>query len=218
MHRRFDVPRDRQVSPDPVRRMSTSRARHPTDAAIEPSGDHSRTTSDIHVFVSGESSMRQTRHAAIATLAIAFGLALTTIGINRGLPHEVGGIGSRLTVAVDAWASGSAVSPPLVLLTVVAILAAIAVRETRGGARAASWLAVIASIGIVAGLMEPVQQRVLLFQDRDLLLAGLLYASYVSWIALVVASVARARQGAAGPAEATPAAAPSAPSAAPAVA
>lgn len=140
--------------------------------------------------------MRHTRHASIATIAIAFGLALTTIGISRSLPHEVGGIGSRLTVAADAWASGSAVSPPLVLLVAVAILAAIAMRETRGGARAASWLAVLASVGIVAGLMEPVQQRIVLFQQPDLLVAGLVYASYVTWIALVVASVLRAREGA----------------------
>jgi len=139
--------------------------------------------------------MHHTRHASIATIAIAFGLALTTIGISRSLPHEVGGIGSRLTVAADAWASGSAVSPPLVLLVVVAILAAIAMRETRGGARAASWLAVLASVGIVAGLMEPVQQRIVLFQQPDLLLAVLIYASYIAWIALVVASVLRAREG-----------------------
>ena len=157
--------------------------------------------------------MRHSRHAAIATVAIAFGLALTTIGINRSLPHEFGGVGSRLTVAADAWASGSAVSPPLVLLTVVAILAAIAIRETRGGARAASWLAVLASIGIFAGLMEPFQQRVLLFQERDLLLSVLLYASYVTWIALVIACVARARQGATRP-ENEPAAPLQAPAAA----
>ena len=155
--------------------------------------------------------MRHTRHASIATIAIAFGLALTTIGISRGLPHEVGGIGSRLTVAADAWASGSAVSPPLVLLVAVAILAAIAMRETRGGARAASWLAVLASVGIVAGLMEPVQQRIVLFQQPDLLLAGLLYASYVTWIALVVASVLRSRDSAtATPREAVAAAPPAA--------
>ena len=139
--------------------------------------------------------MRHTRHASIATIAIAFGLALTTIGISRGLPHEVGGIGSRLTVAADAWASGSAVSPPLVLLVAVAILAAIAMRETRGGARAARWLAVLASVGIVAGMMEPVQQRIVLFQQPDTLLAALLYASYVTWIALVVAAVLRSREG-----------------------
>ncbi|HET9344974.1 MAG TPA: hypothetical protein VFO05_04660 [Candidatus Limnocylindrales bacterium] len=171
-------------------------------------------TPAIKVFVSGESSMRHTRHAAIATIAIAFGLALTTIGINRGLPHEVGGIGSRLTVAADAWASGSAVSPPLVLLTIVAMLAAIAVRETRGGARAASWLAVVASIGIVAGLMEPHQQRVLLFQERDLLLAGLLYASHATWIALIVACVGRARRGSTAPVEAVLAGSSAAPAAA----
>lgn len=142
--------------------------------------------------------MRHNRVAVIATIAIAFGLALTSVGINRALPHEVGGLGSRLTVAADAWASGSAVSPPLVLLVVVAILAAITMRDTRGGARAASWLAVLATLGIVAGLMEPVQQRIVLFQERDLVLAALLYGAYVSWIALVVASVARARAGADG--------------------
>jgi hypothetical protein len=139
--------------------------------------------------------MRHTRHASIAIIAIAFGLALTTIGIQRGLPHEIGGIGSRLTVTAEAWASGSAISPPLVLLTAVGILAAIAMRPTRGGARSAKWLATIATVGIVAGLMEPVQQRILLFQDRDVVLAALLYSAYVAWIALVMASVLRARDG-----------------------
>jgi hypothetical protein len=140
--------------------------------------------------------MRHTRHATIATIAIAFGLALTTVGISRGLPHEVGGIGSSLTVGADTWASGTAVSPPLVLLTAVGILAAIAMRPTRGGARAASWLAVIVTVGIAAGLMEPVQQRLLLFVEHDLLVTLALYASYITWIALVVASVLRARAGA----------------------
>jgi hypothetical protein len=139
--------------------------------------------------------MRHTRHASLAVIAIALGLALTTIGISRGLPHEIGGMGSRLTVAADAWASGSAVSPPLVLLTAVGILAALAMRPTRGGARSAKWIAVLASVGIVAGLMEPFQQQVLLFQERDVVLAALLYASYVAWIALVVASLLRARDG-----------------------
>ena len=140
--------------------------------------------------------MRHTGHATIATIAIAFGLALTTIGINRALPHEIGGLGSRLTVAADAWASGSAVSPPLVFLTAVALLAAIAVRPTRGGIRAAKWLAVLASIGIVAGLMEPFQQRVILFQEGDAVLTALLYGAYVAWVALVVACVVRVRDGA----------------------
>jgi hypothetical protein len=137
--------------------------------------------------------MRQTRTATIATVAIAFGLALTAIGINRALPHEIGGIGSKLTVGADTWASGTAISPPLVFLVLVGLLAAITMRSTRGGTRAASWLAVLTGVAIVAGLMEPVQQRIVLFQDHDVLLAVTLYASYVAWIALAVAAVMRAR-------------------------
>ena len=137
--------------------------------------------------------MRHTLPASLATIAIAFGLALTTVGISRSLPHEVGGIGDRTTVAADVWAHGSAVSPPLVLLVVVGLLAAIATRPGRGGARAASWLAVLASVGIVAGAMEPAQQRILLLQDGDPTLSPLLFGAYVAFIALVIASVLRAR-------------------------
>jgi len=144
--------------------------------------------------------MRHTRTASIATVAIAFGLALTAIGINRALPHEIGGLGSKLTVGADTWAAGTAISPPLVFLVVVGLLAAITIRETRGGARAASWLVGLTVIAIVAGLMEPVQQRILLFQDHDLLLALTLYASYVAWIALAVASVMRSREAGDAPA------------------
>jgi hypothetical protein len=153
-----------------------------------------RPTNPIHDFVSGESSMRQTRTASIATIAIALGLALTAVGINRALPHEIGGIGSKLTVGADTWASGTAISPPLVFLVVAGLLAAITMRSTRGGARAASWLAVLTGVAIVAGLMEPVQQRVILFEEHDPLLAALLYTSYLAWIALVVAALGR-RQG-----------------------
>jgi hypothetical protein len=78
-------------------------------------------------------------------------------------------------------------------------------RPTRGGARSASWLTVLATIGIVAGLMEPVQQRLLLFVEHDLLLTLVLYASYVTWIALVMASVLRARAGVASATSAVPA-------------
>ena len=103
---------------------------------------------------------------------------------------------------------------PRVLLTAVAILAVIAVRPTRGGTRAAKWLAVLASVGIVAGLMEPFQQRVILFQERDLVLAVLLYGAYVAWIALVVACVLRVRDGAADGAIDRPQAVTAAPAAA----
>lgn len=140
--------------------------------------------------------MRHTRTASIATVAIALGLALTAIGMNRGLPHEIGGLGSRLTVGADTWASGTAISPPLVFLVAVGLLAAITMRGTRGAARAASWLAILTVVAIVAGLMEPVQQRIVLFQGNDLVLTLTLYASYVAWIVLVVAALLRRRDGA----------------------
>ena len=95
-----------------------------------------RSTNTNHVFVSGESSMRHTRTATIATVAIALGLALTAIGMNRALPHEIGGIGSKLTVGADTWAGGTAISPPLVFLVVTGLLAAITMRSTPGWRRA----------------------------------------------------------------------------------
>lgn len=142
--------------------------------------------------------MRHTRPASLATIAIALGLALTTVGVSRSLPHEIGGVDDRASVAADVWAHGSAVSPPLVLLVFIGALAAIAVRPGRGGARAASWLAVLGSAGIVAGAMEPVQQRILLLRDVDPVLSPLLFGSYLALIGLVVASVIRARFEGAG--------------------
>src|SRR5262245_31866434 len=148
--------------------------------------------------------MRHTRTASIATVAIALGLALTAIGMNRGLPHEIGGLGSKLTVGADTWANGTAISPPLVFLVVVGLLAAITMRGTRGAARAASWLAAVTVVAIVAGLMEPVQQRIILFQANDPLLTVTLFASYIAWIVLVVAALLRRRDGATDDLEGTP--------------
>lgn len=137
--------------------------------------------------------MRHTLPASLATIVIAIGLALTTIGVSRGLPHEFGGVGSRLTVAADAWAHGSAVSPPLVLLVAVGLLAAMATRTGRGGRRAGRWLALLGGAGLVAGWMEPVHQQILLFQGPDALLTLVVYASDIAIIAMVVAAIARAR-------------------------
>jgi hypothetical protein len=62
---------------------------------------------------------------------------------------------------------------------------------------------VLTVVAIVAGLMEPVQQRIILLQDHDLLLAVTLYASYVAWIALAVAAIMRSRDTSDTPAPAT---------------
>jgi hypothetical protein len=54
--------------------------------------------------------------------------------------------------------------------------------------------------------MEPVQQRIVLFQEHDLLVAVTVYASYVAWISLVIAAVLRRRDGATDDPEVAPAA------------
>ena len=137
--------------------------------------------------------MRDTRPASLATIVIALGLALTTIGINRGLPYQFGGIGDRTNVVGDVWAHGSAVSPPLVLLVALGLLAAIAARPGAGGRRAASWLAVLGSVGIVAAAMEPVQQRILQLRDLDPALSPLIFAAQFCLVLLVAAAIVRVR-------------------------
>src|SRR5207244_2725077 len=74
----------------------------------------------------------RTRPASIATVVIAIGLALTTIGLARVLPYSFGGVGEKSTIARDLWAHGTAVSPALVALSALGLLAAIAMRPTRG--------------------------------------------------------------------------------------
>jgi hypothetical protein len=136
----------------------------------------------------------RTRPASIATIVIAIGLVLTSIGIARSLPFTFGGVGSRATVAQDAWAHGTAVSPALVALVFIAILAVIATRPTRGGGRAAAWLAVLSGALIVAGAVEPVQQQLLLFTTVDVALTPLVYALHVGLIALALSAIGEARQ------------------------
>ena len=136
----------------------------------------------------------RTRPASIATIVIAIGLALTTLGIARALPYTVGGVGDRSSIGADLWAHGTAVSPALVALLFVGILAAIAMRPTRGGRRAAAWLAVLAAALAVSGILEPAQRDLLLFGTSDLALTPLVYALHVGLIGLVLSSIGEARR------------------------
>jgi hypothetical protein len=142
----------------------------------------------------------RTRPASIATIVIALGLGLTSIGLARSLPYTVGGAGSTATVGADLWAHGSAVSPALVALVVIGVLAAIAMRPTRGGRRASSWLAVLGAVLVVAGLAEPAQREAILFGASDLALSAFAIAYHVALIALVLATIGEAR-AAGAPAE-----------------
>jgi hypothetical protein len=141
----------------------------------------------------------RTRPASIATIVIALGLALTSIGLGRSMPYTVGGTGSAVTVAADLWAHGSAVSPALVALLMVGLLAAIAMRPTRGGRRASAWLAVLAGALVVSGLLEPAQLQLVLFGTFDAVLSPLVYALHVGLIALVLSSIGETRRQDAGP-------------------
>jgi xanthine/uracil permease len=136
----------------------------------------------------------RTRPASIATVVIAIGLALTAIGLARVLPYSFGGVGEKSAIAGDLWAHGTAVSPALVALAVIGLLAAIAMRPTRGGRRAASWLAVLSGVLIVAGLAETAQQQAILLGTIDVALTPLVYGLHVGLIALLLSAVGEARR------------------------
>jgi hypothetical protein len=135
----------------------------------------------------------RTRPAAITTIVIAIGLALTTVGIARQLPYTFGGHGDVSTVAADVWAHGTAVSPSLVALVFLGLFAIIAMRPTRGGRRAVTWLTVLAVAMIVSGVAEPLQQRAIFFQTIDVVGVGI-WALHVTLIALALSAIGEARR------------------------
>ena len=143
----------------------------------------------------------RTRPASIATIVIAIGLALTTIGVARVLPYTFGGVGDRSSIGADLWAHGTAASPALVALFFLGLLAATAMRPTRGGRRAGAWLAVLAAALVVAGLSEPTQQQLVLFGTFDAVLSPLVYALHVGLIALVLSAIGEARRSVSVPPE-----------------
>jgi len=135
----------------------------------------------------------RTRPATITTIVIAIGLALTTVGISRQLPYTFGGHGDVSTVAADVWAHGTAISPSLVALIFLGILALIAMRPTRGGRRAAKWIVVVAVAMSLAGLAEPLQAGAILFKSIDAIGVGI-WALQVSLIALILSAIGEARR------------------------
>jgi len=135
----------------------------------------------------------RTRPATITTIVIALGLALTTIGIARQLPYTFAGHGDRSSVTADVWAHGTAVSPAVVALVFMGLLAAIAMRPTRGGRRAALWLMVLAGAVSVVGLAEPAQQAALLLGRVDEVTV-LAWAFHASVLALVLSCAGEIRR------------------------
>ena len=136
----------------------------------------------------------RTRPATIATLVIASGLALTAIGLAKALPFSFGGVGSKATIGADLWAHGTAVSPALVALAVLGLLAVISMRPTRGGRRAAACLAVLALALVGSGLAEPAQRDLVLLATLDVGLTPLLFGFHLGLIALALAAIGEARR------------------------
>jgi hypothetical protein len=135
----------------------------------------------------------RTRPASIATVVIAIGLGLTSFGIARSLPYTFAGLGSHTTVAADIWAHGTAISPSLVALVFLGLLAAISMRPSRGGRRASVWLAVVAVAISVAGLAEPAQRDAVLFTSFDAVTIAI-WTFHVALIALVLSAAGEARR------------------------
>ena len=135
----------------------------------------------------------RTRPASIATIVIAIGLALTAIGIARQAPYTFGGNGDVTSLRADLWAHGTAISPAIVALVFLGLFAAIATRPTRGGRRAALWLAILAGAMLVAGLAEPAQQQAILFGTVDEA-TPFIWAFHVGLIALILSAVGETRR------------------------
>jgi hypothetical protein len=137
----------------------------------------------------------RTRPASLATIVIALGLALTATGLARSLPYTIGGAGSRSTVGADLWAHGTGVSPALVALLALGLLASIAARPTRGGRRAAAWLMLLAGALLASGLMEPAQLQAVLLSAGDPALSVSVLAYHVGLVALLLSAIGEARRG-----------------------
>jgi len=161
------------------------------EAVVGGCGGRHDPGSSIHDQLPG-GTMR-TRPASIATIVIAIGLALTALGIAHRLPYTFGGHGDASTIAADVWAHGTAISPSLVALVFVALLAAIAMRPTRGGRRAAAWLVVLAVAISLSGLAEPAQQQAILFGTIDVV-TPFVYALQIGLIALALSAFGETRR------------------------
>ena len=135
----------------------------------------------------------RTRPASIATIVIAIGLALTAIGIAHQVPYTFGGAGDLASLRADLWAHGTAISPAIVALVFLGLFATIATRPTRGGRRAALWLAILAAAMLVAGLAEPAQQQAILFGTIDEA-TPFIWAFHVGLIALILSAVGETRR------------------------
>jgi hypothetical protein len=85
----------------------------------------------------------------------------TMFAIINKLPYEVGGTGDPNTVAADFITRGTAISPPLFILLVLLLFAALTLRRGWVGTVGVMGIILLGVVAVVAGLQEPIVWRTL---------------------------------------------------------
>jgi hypothetical protein len=85
---------------------------------------------------------------------IAYAIVGTAIGIAARLPYQFGGVGDPARVAEEFVTRGTAVSPPLVALAILAVAILIAAQRGLVGRIGSALLAVLGAVFIIPTLGE----------------------------------------------------------------
>ena len=92
---------------------------------------------------------------------LIYSMISTVFAILNKLPYEFGGTGSPDTVAADSLTHGTAISPPITVLILLAVLAILTSRRGWIGTVAIIGVILLAILFLVAGLGEPIIWRTL---------------------------------------------------------
>jgi hypothetical protein len=139
---------------------------------------------------SGGRGARATLLAATAAY-VANAAIGTIVAVDEGLPGRPFGIATGLSPATDfLFGLGTALSPPLVLLVLLAVLVLIAVR----GVRWAAVLSAVAGAGFLLGMLaEPITYRVLSPGGFEVALAAIVSLNLVLTAILGLSALSVAR-------------------------
>ena len=97
----------------------------------------------------------------IIMFLLIYSMISTVFAILNKLPYEFGGTGSPDTVAADSLTHGTAISPPITVLILLAVLAILTSRRGWIGTVAIIGVILLAILFLVAGLGEPIIWRTL---------------------------------------------------------
>lgn len=104
------------------------------------------------------------RRAILPVAVVFFALQAigTVIAIANKLPHEVGGYGDPNSVGRDfMMGGGTALSGPLIVLVILAILIGLGQRQDRWGTLALVGTIILGTMAAALGAQEPIEARML---------------------------------------------------------